>query len=165
MYKRHKNWAIISFIISITILYRIDIRLTQDFIGYLIIFFSIIFGFYITGLSVLFGSNFSKNSWKEKDPIIKGQRKIHTLINYFKCSMFLLLLSIILFLMISLTGMTIDSEYRAIPNYLIFGWDSLCLERIITVLSLGIATTNIMFIGLLLKIFFNAFLEEVSTPK
>ncbi len=165
MYKHHKIKVRIFFIASITILYMIDIRLTQNFIGYLINFFSIVFGFYMTVLSILFRSDFTKNLWKKEDPRIEGQRKIHTLIKYFKSSLFLLLLSIVLFLIISLTGMMIDSNYKIIPEYLPFWGYSYFLERAITALLLGIALTNIIFIILLLKIFFNALLEQSSMPK
>ncbi len=163
MYKRHKIGACIFFVISIIILYMLEIRLTQSFIGFLVTFFSIVFGFYITALSVLFSSNFSKNLWKERDPFIKGQKKIHTLINYFKSSLFLLLLSIVVSLTISLTGMTIDSDYRIIPES--FWGNALHLERVFMAVSLGIATTNIVFMTLLLKIVLNGFLTESSSPR
>ena len=165
MYKRHKCLAGLLFFTSIIILFIIEIELTQAFIGHLITFFSIVFGFYITGLSILFGSNFSKRLWREEDPNKSTQTNFHTLLAYFRIGLFLLLSSIVLFLIISLIGMTFNSDFSIIPKYLTLGRYSFPLERVITAVSLGIATTNIMFMYLLLKIFLSGFLDEASTPK
>jgi len=161
MYKYHKILACILFCAVFFASYMAELKLTKDFITNLITFFSIVFGFYLTGLSILFGTKFSKRLRQEEDPRKNTQTKLHTLRAYFNFSSFASLSSIVFLLFISLMGMTIDCEHKVITEQLSLGgvvilyWD-----KLLTAVSLGLAATNIMFMCLLFQVFFNGFIEE-----
>lgn len=160
MYRHHKILALLLFFGIAAISYKSDLKLTKDFIGHLITFFSIIFGFYLTGLSILFGSNYSKRLRQEEDPRKNTQTKLHTLRAYFNFSSFASLSSIVLLLLISLAEMTLDSQSQLVSDCLSFWKISMCWRHLLAATSLGLAATNIMFMCLLFQVFFNGFLEE-----
>jgi len=160
MYKHHKILAFILFATVSIISYRAEILLTATFVSNLITFFSIVFGFYFTGVSILFGSNFSKRLRQDEDIRKKTQTKLHTLRAYFNFSSFTALSSIIVLLIISLMGMTVDSQHKIAMDCVSVCGLSICWDQLFTTMSLGLAAVNVMFMCLLFKIFFNAFLEE-----
>jgi len=162
MYLHHKILALMLFAIVVGVSYKTDLRLTANFVGHLITFFSIVFGFYLTGLSILFGSNFSKRLRMEEDARKKTQTKLHTLKAYFNFSSFTSLSSIILLLLISLMGLTVDSQNKVVTECMSLWKLSICWDQLLTSMTLGLATINIMFMYLLFQVFFNGFLEEAS---
>ncbi len=160
MYRHHKILAFVFFVMVSVIVYEVDVRLTEAFVSNLITFFSIVFGFYLTGVSILFGSNFSKRLRQEEDSRKNTQTKLHTLKSYFSFSSLISLLSIIILLIISLMGMTTDHQQKIALDCVSINGLPICWNQLFTALSLGLAVVNIMFMYLLFKVFFNAFLEE-----
>ncbi len=160
MYRHHKILAFLLFCAVFAISYKMDLKLKKDFGGHLITFFSIIFGFYLTGLSILFGSNYSKRLRQEEDPRKNTQTKLHTLRAYFNFSSFVSLSSIVLLLLISLLGMTLDEQHEPVSECFSMWKISMCWDHLLTAASLGLAATNIMLMCLLFQVFFNGFLEE-----
>jgi len=160
MYKHHKIIASLIFLLIFAVSFASDVRLTNEIIGHLITFFSIVFGFYLTGLSILFGSSYSKRLRNEEDPRLKTQTKLHTLKSYFNYSSVTSLGSIVLLLITSLLGL----DKQATPcETKFFEAFSLCREQLFTSVSLGLAAVNIMFMFLLFRVFFNGFMEEGSS--
>ncbi|PAF53615.1 hypothetical protein BKH42_04655 [Helicobacter sp. 13S00482-2] len=100
--------------------------------------------FYMTSLSVLYGSKYAKSLYNEIDPKKQTQRKIHTLKAYFINSAHWALMCIVLSML-----------------YLLF---SKVNNAILNVIFKNILVTaifiNFLFIYLLLKIFMNRLLEE-----
>lgn len=162
MYRHHKILACIIFVAVFLVSYEVKLALTNNLIGHLITFFSIVFGFYMTGLAILFGSSFSKRLRQEEDSRIKTQTKLHTLKIYFNYSSFTSLAAIVSLLIISLIGMTVADGQRNINNdeCLALWGGSLCGDQLLTSVVFGLAAINIMFMWLLLRVFFNGFLEE-----
>lgn len=160
MYRHHKILALILFTIVVGASYKGELQVTNDFVANLITFFSIVFGFYLTGLSILFGSNYSKRLRQEEDSRKKTQTKLHTLKAYFNFSSFASLSSIVLLLITSLMGMTVDSKHKAFSECMPIWKISVCWDQLFLSLALGLAAINIMFMYLLFQVFFNGFLEE-----
>jgi len=162
MYRHHKILACILFFAVLAVSYEVKLALTNNLIGYLITFFSIVFGFYMTGLAILFGSSFSKRLRQEEDSRIKTQTKLHTLKIYFNYSSFTSLTAIVSLLIMSLIGMTVaDGQKKIVNDECLALWgSSLCGDQLLTSVILGLAAINIMFMWLLLRVFFNGFLEE-----
>lgn len=162
MYKHHKALAVMLFFVVLVVSYKAKLALTDNLIGNLITFFSIVFGFYMTVLAVLFGSDFSKRLRREEDPKIRVQTKLHTLKIYFSYSLFTSLIAITSLLTMSLIGMVaVDGQKRFINNECLALWGhSLCGAQFLTSVVLGLVVIDIMFIWLLLRVLFNGFLEE-----
>ena len=156
MYNTHKFYIFFNF--CITFLLVLSINFFRDFLNIqiqiekstvqsIITFLSIIFGFYMTSLSVLYRSNYSKDLFKQIDSSLKNQRKIHTLIAYFKNASYCLLLSILIFLLVKII------KYN----------ESILLENIwMQSLVLSLLSINILFIFLLFKVFIKGFIIESS---
>ena len=138
------------------------LRLTENFTGHLITFFSILFGFFLTAASVLFGTNFSKRLNDEVDPLKLTRTKLNTLVVYFNFSLFISLLSIILPLLISLLDMTVNTQSSPIAECSYLWKDFLCWSQFLAGISLGLAATNMMIMFLLFQVFFNGLVEEAS---
>ena len=161
MYRRHCIFTTIVFLFVFFSSLYFNLTLNTEFVSNLITFFSIIFGFYLTALSILFSSNFIKRLGNEEDPKITKQTKLQTLIAYFQWSVFTSILSIIILLISNLFGFA-DKDY--ISSYCITIYDlSFDLQNFITSLSLGLAIMNVIFMILLITIFFNAFIEESNS--
>ncbi len=165
MYKFHKNLARFIFFAVFIASYATGLQLTNDFTNHLITFFSIVFGFFFTALSVLFGTDFTKRLRKKEDPIKRTQTKLHTLAVYFNFSLLISLSSICLLLLISLMGLTVDEQFNVMKKCFYLWKIPLCWSRLLTGISLGLAVMNIMFMYLLFKVFFNGFIEESVESK
>lgn len=162
MYKHHQIICLIIFFIVATYSYKMGLLLSENFIGNLITFFSIVFGFYLTGLSILFGSNFAKRLGRQEDIRRNTQTMLQTLKAYFNFSSLASLSSIVLLLIMSLLGLTTESESNFINNCLTTDIIRICWDKTLTAAALGLAVVNIMFMILLFKVYFNGFLEEGS---
>jgi len=160
MYKHHKTLALILFTLVILSSYQAELRISDDFVSHLITFFSIVFGFFLTGLSILFGSNYSKRLRQEEDSRKKTQTKLHTLKAYFKFSSLTSLSSIVLLLTMSLLGITNIGNHASNFKCMTVCNITVYCEQLLTSITLGLAAINIMFMCLLYRVFLNGFLEE-----
>ncbi len=154
IYANHKKSIIYSFIaiflISIIFFcyksYKHDdiVKLMKDIIPNIITFISICFGFYLTSLSILFSSKYIK-TLNGEDSEQPTQRKIHTVKEYFKYSIYCALLTIALCFIVIFATFVCENIYI-----------------LIVVLSalVGIFIENFIFIYYLLKIFMNALIIQ-----
>ena len=159
MYNRHWFIATLLFLACFSLSLYKEFNLQSDLIANLITFFSIVFGFYLTALSMLYGSNFTKRLGNEQDPLKSTQTKFHTLIAYFQISSFTSISSIVILLISNLLGLYKEPTKPATQCFDILDY-SLCAQDLFIATSLGLAAINIFFMVLLFKIFFNAFIEE-----
>lgn len=166
MYRRHILVAMLTFFLVPYMVLGTNVRITDELVGHLITFFSIVFGFYLTAFSALYGSRFVKRLGKEEDPIIKTKMKLQVLTKYLKISSIISILSIVSLLSVTLVGwVPLDFAKEAqcpnivTGNYTIVEY-MVCGKAIITSLVLGLSAVNIVFMSVLLKILLNAFLEE-----
>lgn len=102
MYNRHKIFIIVLSAIIFVLSYYFKIKTNQVFITNLIIFYSIMLGFYMTSMAMICGSNYAKSLSKIEDKKKTGQTLLHTLRQYFTCSFYILICSIIKILLASL---------------------------------------------------------------
>ena len=155
IYKKHKKVLFsifcIVFIISIgyfltlkqTVITKEFFEFTKALISNIITFMSITFGFYLTSISILFSSEYIKN-FRQEDKKIPTNRQIHTLKQYFEIAIYCVLLTIIIgFVLLFL--LNIKNCYIIILVFSFF---------------IAIFALNFVFIFLLLKVFFNAFINQ-----
>lgn len=167
MYLRHKNIAVWLFVFIVLISYIfLPIKISEALTQNLITFFSITFGFYMTSLSVLYGSSLIQKLYDEIDPNIKTQTKLHTLKYYFVISSNWALLSIGLLILFSLLA------YKDNEGFLFLALQELNIAKVNLNIDLllksfivSISTLNFLFIFLLMKIFFNGLFEEAKNKK
>lgn len=116
---------------------------TKNLISNITTFMSITFGFYLTSISILFSSEYIKK-FKQEDKKISTNRQIHTLKQYFEIAIYCVLLTIISgFVLLFL--LNIKNCYIIIFAFSFF---------------IAIFALNFVFIFLLLKVFFNAFVNQ-----
>ena len=154
MYNRHKWSMMIFFLIIFILSLSFEFKVNKESVNNLITFFSIIFGFYLTASSVLYGSKFSLRLSNEEDKLINTQTKLHTLKKYFHFSSIVSIISTTMLVIIGMLNWTIDSKIDSKESNNIF-------SEIFVSFCLGLSAVNIVLIFILLKIFFNAFVEEV----
>ncbi|MBQ9683066.1 MAG: hypothetical protein IJV35_07360 [Neisseriaceae bacterium] len=150
IYKEHKIIifiiAIIAIIATALLLHhfnmQIDNTIIHNYASNIITFCSITVGFYIAGISSLLSSKYVEKL-NTKDPFIKTQRKIHTVIYYFKYAIYLSLLTIIL-------------AFILIFNSI--------FSKFIIIILLSFTTTmiiiNILFVILILKLLSDALIIQ-----
>lgn len=144
MYNRHIALMTIIFIAIFFLSLLLKLQINKESVNNLITFFSIVFGFYLTAFSVLFGSKTCARFSNEEDPLIKTQTKLHTLKKYFQLSSQFSIISTTMLVIIGLLGCDNDNH-----------------KNIFSAFCLGLSAVNVAFILILLKIFLNAFVEEV----
>lgn len=148
MYNRHIALMTIIFIAICNFSFWSKFQINGESVNNLITFFSIVFGFYLTAFSVLFGSKTCTRFSNEEDPLIKTQTKLHTLKKYFQLSSQFSIISTTMLVIIGLLGWDNDN-HKNIFNELFV---SICL---------GLSAVNVVLIFIILKVFLNAFAEEV----
>lgn len=158
MKKIHK---IISFIIliSITLIcYILDTKITETASQNLVTFFSVVFGFYMTCIAILYSASYTKKLYKELDPNDKTKRKIDTLKRYFLTSGYWSILSITAIIIYTLFSKKVDGS-------LSFGFESISnlnVNLLINGIILGISAVNIFYMLLLLHTILDGIIEEAK---
>lgn len=147
MYTKHK---VIIFFSAIAIFYIfnfiVDVHISESMIQNFITFLSIIFGFYMTSLSVLYNSKYIKKLYDEIDSNRRTQRKIHTLKAYFSNSAYWSLGSIAYIMACSLFISANDSVLQ--------------FNRFVEALMIAIIFLNFIFMILLFKVLLNGLVHE-----
>lgn len=156
MYPKHKNVILGIIILSIviaTILNILDINFDKNsinnFTSVSITFTAITMGFYIASMSSLLSSKYIK-LLNKKDDTIPSQRKVHTVIYYFKYSIYCSLLTIFL----SFVLMIFNNSFQQYIFQYIF-------VTIFTV-EIGTIIANIFFVHLIFQILSNALTEQAK---
>lgn len=162
MYKRHCFAALFLFLASFIAVLFFSYEMPESTTGHFVTFFSIVFGFYLTTLSIFYGSSFTRRLYNEEDPLIKTQTKLHTLNKYFKFSSATSMAAILLLLVGSLFGVGSYDHLKGgssgeRQHVHLF---EVCWETIFTGVSVGMIFVNIFFMIILFRILFNAFVEE-----
>lgn len=158
MYKRHKWLAFFIFLSTVLLSIFLDLGLSKDLVAGLITFFSVVFGFYMTAVSIVFGSNYAKRLRSEEDPIIRTKTKLHTLVYYFKFSSSLSIISIISLLLCSVSY--VDIKSTPLGLYMIGLLGDYDFFSIVTASVFGLVAVNILFLYLVSRIFFISVIEE-----
>ncbi len=159
MYKRHIVLMTIIFIAISIFSFWSKFQINGESVNNLITFFSIVFGFYLTTFSLLYGSKICTRFSNEEDPLIKTQTKLHTLKKYFQASFIISISSTTTLVIISLLNWTSESKDVTKLFFYIYGF-SLRISDFIISLCLGLSAVNIVLICIILKIFLNSFVEE-----
>jgi hypothetical protein len=106
MYKKHIIWLIIIFLGLFKLsnfLYPFIVHQNLlEFISNSITFLSIILGFSITSLSILFSSNYVRNLYNEDDFEDKSLTLLHRLANYYKASFYISFFTLMYLLIIGI---------------------------------------------------------------
>jgi hypothetical protein len=130
---------IIFFVILIVWYYYLqkylwDIKIKNDLLNSLITFFSILFWFYITSLSIFVSSKYVSNLYQIEDKENSSQTLLHKLLFNYKVWLFLILFTIIYLLFITIILNQIKEQNI---NYLVL-WDEKILYIFIWLIILNI---------------------------
>lgn len=153
------------FLLAIVASYWLKFSISETLITNLGTLFSILFGFYIAALSVLYGSAYSKRLYNKVDGKIPTQTILHTLRNYFNMSATWAVISLVLIIMTSVLADTSASqEKHLIPNLPV--WDlryfRLDMKALWNAGVFGVTFTNFYLSWRLLKVLLIGFLEEAK---
>ena len=160
MYKSHKIFSFLVFGSSAAFAYLSGVKITEAISQNMVTFFSVVFGFYMTSLAILYSTQYAKKLHKEIDPKNSNQRKIHTLKNYFYISGAWSIFSIISIICYMLKAKA-DNGILAIGlNPIIFFKAEINTELVISSLVLAISAVNIYLMFLLLKTILDGMIEE-----
>lgn len=102
MYSCDKWFCFFLLLLVVTLSYSFSIVISDALIQNLGTLFSILFGFYIAALSVLYGSAYAKKLYSKIDGAINTQTQLHTLRRYFSASSTWAILSLIMIILTSL---------------------------------------------------------------
>lgn len=140
MYKRHKIIAVLIFLVFSLISYFTHISYNNEFVSNSVTFLSILIGFTITSLSLLFSSSTVKNFYDKVDGENHSITQLHRLKNYYKTSILISVSSVAVFLFLTLLQ----------PEFLIYH------------ILLGTIAVNIYLFIILFLFFLNLFVYENS---
>ena len=168
MYKKHKIISCFLAVFLFVLSFFLQVRLNESVISSLITVFSIVFGFYMTSISVLYGTGYIKKLYKKTDPQKKEQTELHTLQEYFSKSCHWSLLSIfVLLIFLLIAHEDIHKELiwtEGIWSFNVLGRYSIAYNSINfwTSVVLAIVGTNFYFLILILHVSLKGFLEEAK---
>lgn len=153
MYLKHKLviaiiWVAV-FLIGFLPFYLFDLRVTDSFVEAAVTFLSIVFGFYMTSGSILYGSSYVKEL-KEIDQKKPYQRLIHTFVAYFRKASYFTITTIV-FLLLNLLLPDVCKNIRLVNAF-------------VNSFLLAMLSANLVFLVILLKVFLNGLTHE-STSK
>lgn len=146
VYPRDKCLFVLLFILAVYMSTINNLIISKDGLEVIITCFSVIFGFYLTAISTLFGSQFTQRLKNEPDKIIKTQTKLQTLIKYFRLTSFILIIGIIF--LISIFPVIEDSNVEILK-----------VKMLISSIAYGLMSISILSICFVINILFNAFGE------
>ena len=159
MYKKDINMSIVIYFITliIGIILFIDVVNNEILIG-ILIFISILFGFNITVICNIYGTKHAKILSEKVDKNIKNKQScLHTLIDYFKCVMWSLIINMILILILLLI-----KDDNILSNILKKFLNLDIKIFIFKFAIIPITILNIYFCFLMTQILFPSFITEAS---
>jgi len=156
----HKNIAYLIFIINSAIFFLLDVNITSAMSQNLVTFFSIVFGFYITSVAVIYSSEYTKSLYRSIDET-GTKRDIHILKSYLLNSGYISIASILLIIIFTLFSSPNES------NKLVFNYNLLHLDLSLGLVSaiLGFCSVNIFFMIIVLKTILNGMVFESKDSK
>ncbi len=156
MRKVHKNIACGIFLLVAVLAFFFDARITDITAQSLVVFFSIVFGFYMTSITVLYGSSYTKYLHKRIDEEAK-KRGTHILKSYLLISSYWLIFSISF--VIFYTTIAFTSKVGVLVTTL-RDFAGISLDQLLISALFGVSAVNILFILLLLQTIIDAMVEE-----
>lgn len=162
MYKSHKIVSFLVFFSSIVFAYLSEVKITEAISQNMVTFFSVVFGFYMTSLAILYSTRYAKKLHKEIDPKNNNQRKIHTLKNYFHLSGTWSIFSIISIICYMLKAKVDDGVLAIGLNPIIIFKAEINTDLVISSIILAISAVNIYLMFLLLNTILDGMIEEAS---
>lgn len=111
MYKRHFVSALIIFIMLIILSIFVHPNYNDVFLSNSITFISIVFGFTITSLSILYSSDYAQNLYHQDDSEDSSISKLHRLANYYKTSINSSLFTVLFLLIQTLFDFNFDNIF------------------------------------------------------
>lgn len=144
---------------TILFCYFFDAKITEALSQNLITFFSIVFGFYMTSIAIIFNSSYAKHLYSKIND--KGdKREIHILKDYFLVSGYWSLLSINLILLFMIFGeKSNDVLTLALQNFSLFG-RTIESNLLINAFIFGISAVNIFFMTLIFNTILSGMVQE-----
>ncbi len=162
MRKTHKVLSGVIFIFSVVFCYMLGVHITEAASQNLVTFFSVVFGFYMTCVAILYGSSYVKRLYKELDPLDKSKRKIHTLRSYFFITSYWSIFSITLIIIVTLFATKTNGAFVfKIKNIVLYHF-SVNLSLLINGIILGVAAINVFYMLLLLNTILDGMIEETK---
>lgn len=164
MRKIHKLFAFVVFLSTAILAYFSDLKITESTTQNIITFFSVVFGFYMTCVALLYSASYSAKLYGELDPVDPTKRKIHTLKKYFSCSGNWSVLSIVTIILYSILAKSEDGvlSFSFGTIKLPLNGNFLSIDMSLISAVFGIAAVNIYFMALLLKTVLNGMVEQAS---
>jgi hypothetical protein len=163
MYKKDKLFCALICFLTVGLSYWRQTPINETLITNLGTLFSILFGFYIAALSVLYGSAYSRRLYNKIDGEIPTQTVLHTLRNYFNASATWAIISLVLIVMTSVLADN-TKERVLIPNLPVWSlkYFNLDLKALWNSAVLGVTSTNFYLSWRLLKVLLIGFLAEAK---
>lgn len=152
MYAKHKLAIAALFLLVFSICYMENIAASLELLNSMMTFLSVVFGFISISISLVFSSKRIGSLYREIDPIKKSQRKVHTITAYYSCSMYLVILGIVVTL---ISAILIDNSCKFQDVALVqcgaklMSWIS--IGGVFCAIFLAFLTTKLMLVGLVIE--------------
>jgi hypothetical protein len=164
---RQAHRIISALILGITTLicYMADAHMTDSVSQNLVTFFSIVFGFYLIWVALLYGTSYTKKLYQEIDSQNQRRRKIHTLKRYLLVSGYWCIFSITSIIVYTLFA---DKNASGVLNFTLctlvvpFSEIPIYSSQLLNGIIFGISSVNIFFMLLILHTLLDGMIEEAK---
>ena len=163
MDKNHVRLSLFILILSIVLFYWFDGKVTETTSQNLVTFFSIVFGFYMTSIAILYNASFTKSLYKDKKFDKNGKRGIDRLKEYFRNSGYWSIISIglvILYTIFSTKNENSVLNFMFDPINIPFVGMTFDINLGLSSVVLGISVVNTFFMLLILHTVLDGMVEE-----
>lgn len=154
MYKRHSIFLWTASGLAFIASYAFNLRYSVAVADQVTTVFVILFGFYITSISVLLSGNSLRYLYFKIDPR-KDRRLTHTLRDYYSCGLHCLLIGVALFLIVSIF---LAENEASIKEFSI----KLSLANFICSLATASLILNILFVFVKTRLFLTIFINGMT---
>ena len=164
MKRIHKILSVLIVLTTTLIAFLFKAQMTDTTAQSLVTFFSVVFGFYMTSIAILYNADYTKDLHKKIDEKTQ-KRGTHTLKSYLTASGYCSILSI-LSIIIFTTFVTKNSEgilYTKNSSIsLILIEESIDINLVLSSILFGISALNIFYMLLLLHTIIDGMIEEAK---
>lgn len=161
----HKRIFAIIFLLVLCSCYFCDIKMTETVATTLVTFFSVVFGFYMTTIAILYNSSYAKTLYKQIDNQ-EQKRGIHKLKSYLSTSGYWSIASIAL-IIIYITLATKNDLGNFVLGYPPYALPicnfSINLELLVPSIIFSFSVVNVFFMLLLLRAILNGLIYEAAS--
>jgi len=164
----HKIIAIVLFFLSIIVFYTLNVSLSEATIQCLVTFFSIVFGFYITSIAILYNASYSKSLYNDRKYDKDGKTGLHILKSYFVTCGYWAVFSIIVTISYLLfSNVNQEGKIFIHLDHLDIPYTSISIDLSLLAASgvIAISIVNVFFMFLLLKAILNGMIAEAQNDK